>query len=431
MAGRPNNAGAIAGKIQGLREAKAAFQALPEIVRDAMLAATETTVQMIANGAKARILASPSVQTRALYNHITWSVTKTNGRGRVGVASGTTTVSNLSTRTSVKVKGLIQSHVGKDGKTTHRIVQPSRYARMVEFGYRPHARRALHDSGHRIAGGALSAAVPRGGVGHRAQHGRDRHEEPVTIASLIVNVEANTVQLQKDVAKVQSSLDSVSSLASRVGTAIAGAFTVQAVIAFAHELGEFAGRMNDLSAETGIGVERLQALNYVAAGVGLTVEDITGAIEKMARKVAGGDQSAARALDILGLSFAELQAMSPDEAFIAIGQAVAKIPDPMQRIRIETDLFGKSGARMGRAFTEDMQKVIEAAEKSGAVIDKHLIERADAFDDAWHQATIRGKAYVASFVGFMLDAPRCRTTRWSQAARSLQETLMRRSSRRI
>jgi hypothetical protein len=245
----------------------------------------------------------------------------------------------------------------------------------------------------------------------------------VTIASLIVNVEANTVQLQKDVAKVQSSLDSVSSLASKVGTAIAGAFTVQAVIAFAHELGEFAGRMNDLSAETGIGVERLQALNYVAAGVGLTVEDITGAIEKMARKVAGGDQSAARALDILGLSFAQLQAMSPDEAFIAIGQAVAKIEDPMQRIRIETELFGKSGARMGRAFTEDMQKVIEAAEKSGAVINKRLIGLADSFDDAWHQATIRGKAYVASFVGWVLDHTTLANSALAQAARSLEDVM--------
>jgi hypothetical protein len=154
MAGRPNNAGAIAAKIQGLREAKAAFQALPEIVRDAMLDATTTTVQMIASGAKARILASPSVQTRALYNHIAWSVTKTNGRGRVGVASGTTTVSNLSQRGRPS-----RSRASSDrnvGKPTDRTRHPREAVSLREVcgsSARIHMHgRAVHDSGHRGAG---------------------------------------------------------------------------------------------------------------------------------------------------------------------------------------------------------------------------------------------------------------------------------------
>lgn len=78
-------ASAIQEKIRGLREAKAAFQALPQIVRDNMLAAAETTVREIARGAKARIEASPSIHTKALLNAIGWRVTKTNGRARVGV----------------------------------------------------------------------------------------------------------------------------------------------------------------------------------------------------------------------------------------------------------------------------------------------------------------------------------------------------------
>jgi HK97 gp10 family phage protein len=79
---------ALAGHIRGLREAKAAFEALPQIVRDRLLDAVEMTVTQIAAKAKARIASSPSVRTRALYNSIIWRVTKTNATGRVGVGSG-------------------------------------------------------------------------------------------------------------------------------------------------------------------------------------------------------------------------------------------------------------------------------------------------------------------------------------------------------
>jgi HK97 gp10 family phage protein len=133
---RPNNAAAISGHIQGLREAKAAFQALPEIVRDASLDATETTVREIARGAQARILANPSVQTRSLHDHIAWKVTKTNGRGRVGIASGETRM--VVNGRKVKVKGIVVAGKGGSAKTSAgaKLIKPSRYGPKVEFGTR-------------------------------------------------------------------------------------------------------------------------------------------------------------------------------------------------------------------------------------------------------------------------------------------------------
>jgi HK97 gp10 family phage protein len=116
----------IAKHVQGLREAKAAFNALPRIVREQMLAATETTVREIARGAQARLESSPSIRTRALYNHVAWKVTPTNGRGRVGIATGTTT--SVIAGVKVRVKG-IQTAGGH-------VIQPTRYAHLVEHGTR-------------------------------------------------------------------------------------------------------------------------------------------------------------------------------------------------------------------------------------------------------------------------------------------------------
>lgn len=121
----------LSGYVQGLREAKAAFQALPQIVREHLGHATETTVREIARGAQARLQASPSIQTRNLYNHVGWSYTKTNGRGRAGIGSGSTTVSSIAAKRTFKVKGIVMS---RGGRTF--VDRPSRRAHFVEFGTR-------------------------------------------------------------------------------------------------------------------------------------------------------------------------------------------------------------------------------------------------------------------------------------------------------
>ncbi len=197
-------------------------------------------------------------------------------------------------------------------------------------------------------------------------------------------------------------LTSLSSVVGRLGPMLAGAFSVGAIIGFAKEVGSFAGKMTDLSAQTGISTTRLQSLNYVAAGVGLTIEDITGGVDQLSKRLAGGDSSAAAAIERLNLDINRLQQMAPDEAFLAISRAIAQIESPMERTRTSMELFGRSGARMLRLMTDDLDGLIGKAEESGAVISKELIDKADAFDDAWSQAILHVKA---SLVAFIADVP--------------------------
>lgn len=120
--------------VQGLREAKAAFLALPEIVRTRMNEANEVTAREIVRNAKAKVLASPSIRTRSLYNAIRYTLNKKSGRARAGIADVTTTVSNprmgFVGKQSIKIKGVIVS--GRGGKPM--LVRPVRYVHLVEFG---------------------------------------------------------------------------------------------------------------------------------------------------------------------------------------------------------------------------------------------------------------------------------------------------------
>jgi hypothetical protein len=127
----------IAGSVKGLAAARDAFKALPEIARDAMADATFTTVSEIVRAAKQRLLANGSIQTRTLYNAITFSLSLKTGRGRAGIERVTTRVSNSSTsKRTFKIKGRIVSMTNKAGVASQRIMRPSKYGHLVEFGGR-------------------------------------------------------------------------------------------------------------------------------------------------------------------------------------------------------------------------------------------------------------------------------------------------------
>ena len=120
--------------IQGLREAKAAFQALPVLMRERLGAATEATVQAIARQAQSRIQSNPSIQTRTLYNAIGWSYTKSNGRGKAGIKNVTTSITVGGKK--LRIKGILRAGRGGSALTSAgtKLMKPSKYGPKVEFG---------------------------------------------------------------------------------------------------------------------------------------------------------------------------------------------------------------------------------------------------------------------------------------------------------
>ena len=134
MAGRPNNAGAIRAHITGLAALKAKFQAMPEIVRNAMNDANEETARAIQIRALRQLEASPSIQTRSLYNAVQYTVNRKNGTARIGITSGSTTIQTGGK--AVKVKGRIVAGRGGSALTSKgaKLIRPSRYAHLVEWG---------------------------------------------------------------------------------------------------------------------------------------------------------------------------------------------------------------------------------------------------------------------------------------------------------
>src|SRR5688572_20266164 len=98
-----------------------------------------------------------------------------------------------------------------------------------------------------------------------------------TIARLVTVIEAQTAGIEKAVSQIDSvakSAENTVSVVGTVGKALAGAFTVGAIVNYAQRLAEFASEMQDMSARTGIGVERLQGLSLAAKEGGVSIDSL-------------------------------------------------------------------------------------------------------------------------------------------------------------
>jgi hypothetical protein len=220
-----------------------------------------------------------------------------------------------------------------------------------------------------------------------------------TIARMVTVIEAQMQGFEKVTTTLEStnkSMEGMAGMASKLGTALVGAFSVSAVVGFAKEMVGFASDLKDMSAQTGIGVERLQALNLVGMQSGVTFTEIADGVSQLSKRLVGGDAGAVNAVERLGLNINTLLHTDPDLAFIRIAEAVAKVSGPMERNALMMELFGRSGAKFLPMVTTELTKMVDAAEKSRGIISSALIDKLDEFGDTAEVATQEAKGFAIS-----------------------------------
>jgi predicted transcriptional regulator len=226
----------------------------------------------------------------------------------------------------------------------------------------------------------------------------------VTIASLIVDIAANTVKLETDVKKVQSSLDSLGDVAKKMGAALGAAFGISTIGAAVHSFIEASSALTDLSQKSGISTTELQKLKFAAEQNGGSLDQMVTGIAKMGKALTEGGKGTLDALDRLHLSLSDLRQKDPGEAFAMIADAIAKVPNPLERSALAMALFGKAGADLLPTMTGNLKETMAAAEKLGIVIDEQTVKAGDDLGDTLHALQMVGLAIVAKVLAPMLPA---------------------------
>ena len=209
---------------------------------------------------------------------------------------------------------------------------------------------------------------------------------------LILESKAFTAQMQKvndAFAKTNSNLQKFGKSMQKVGASFAvvgGAITAALGVAV-KSLANAADVADDTAKRTGLTVEAVQELGYVAKMTGSNLATVEVALRTMQKGLTdSGTESAAftSALETLGLSLAELRAMNPQAQFDALSQAIAGVADPSQRAGLAMTVFGRAGTALLPMLAEGadgIAKLKDEAHKYGYVMSQEVAEAGSNFND--------------------------------------------------
>jgi hypothetical protein len=194
-------------------------------------------------------------------------------------------------------------------------------------------------------------------------------------------------------------------------TALGSAFTsaAQNVLTLAGNVSSSLDSLNDLSARTGIGVEALQGYSLAAKMAGVDTEAFGVAVQKLSVNIGKATPGDAldKSLRSINLSVAELRALSPEQQFAAVGEAIGQLPTAADRAAAAVQLFGKQGAALAPLFREGAASIEELrakAERLGIIVSETQINNVADMNDAFDlvSATIQG--IIGQVVGNLAPA---------------------------
>lgn len=145
---------------------------------------------------------------------------------------------------------------------------------------------------------------------------------------------------------LQSATASLDRFAKQTGSVLAGAFAFDRIISGFSSAIEKGDEFQDLANRFGITAESLQEIGNAASLSGGSVEDVAGAMNKLARNAGdaiGGNTKLEATFARIGVSFQDLQTLSPQDLFYKLSQAISSGAIPAnEQLAVASDLAGKS-----------------------------------------------------------------------------------------
>ena len=207
-----------------------------------------------------------------------------------------------------------------------------------------------------------------------------------SIAKLFVTMGLDDSSLQSSLKTLQGQMQNVGRLMTEIGVPITAAMT-GAIYSFTST----GSAIEELSQKTGMSTETLSALKYAAEQTGGSIDDMatmTKSMDKAITDLSGKSSSAQTAIKDLGLNLKDLQAMTPDQQFTTLANAIANVQDPTQKAALSMAIFGKSGTDLLPMLADGsvgLQTMEDNAKKLGVVFDQtsadSAVKMSQAFDN--------------------------------------------------
>jgi hypothetical protein len=179
--------------------------------------------------------------------------------------------------------------------------------------------------------------------------------------------------------------------AASIGAAVGGAGAAVAgpLLAMTARFLGNGDALSKMSDRTGVSVEALSELGYAATQSGASAEDLQGGFTAMSKMMLKGDEESKKTLatlDRMGVSFEELQTLSPEERFNRLADAIADVSDPTEQAALAARVFGGAGESllpMLKEGADGMDELRQRARDLGLVMSGEDAAAATTLGDLW------------------------------------------------
>lgn len=234
------------------------------------------------------------------------------------------------------------------------------------------------------------------------------------IGELIVALGADNKDLKKGMKEskdiIQSAMDTISSMKAEL-------LSIGAIAGPLATVKSWALAVNDLEDKTNMAGESASRLLAVGQYVGLTTEDMSGAMAKMSKTVLTAAESIATASANGSVStdvFTKfgIQILDNNGKLLSAEQILSNVADKhrlmangVEKTDMEMEIFGRTGAKLNDLLNlseEQMQGVYDTAQKTGLVLSHETTQAFEDAEFAINKGSLAVKGLTASIGAEML-----------------------------
>jgi hypothetical protein len=160
--------------------------------------------------------------------------------------------------------------------------------------------------------------------------------------------------------------------------------------------------LNKMAARTGVSTEALSELGFAAEQSGADLETLEAGLRMMQRSIvsaASGSREMRATLAKLGLTVADLKALTPEEQFRLLADRIAQVGNPTLRAALALDIFGKRNQKLIPLLSAGAKGIDELraeANKLGLTVGTDQAQAAADLQDAWNRVirTLKAAAFT-------------------------------------
>lgn len=212
------------------------------------------------------------------------------------------------------------------------------------------------------------------------------------------DVPKNIQDLATHAKTATSAFESMKGVVSDLAAGFVAMFSARAAFNFVRDTINEASALKDLGQQTHINVEELQVLAGGMSEFGVDAETLGRGLYKLSRGIAGGDESVAHGLHLMGMSLEDVAGLNGQELFLKIEHGLATLQGGL-RDTASAELFGgKLGSAMAGA-AEGIDGAIDKWRQLNHVVSAESVDAMDTFGESITRAQKNLSSMAANVIG--------------------------------